>query len=945
MSPPLSQAPSPASQSHEDYDEDAGTSHDEQPSPHQQAPQQTSSLVGVVGAGDAASTQPPKPLGQKRRRVTRAYDCTYNQPSNRRRNPAPQYIEALETRLQRAETLLKTVLPDVDLDDPNFDAGVPQRMHGSVKQESSPVTVQGLSLSSSSNLHLTEEVENESLLESMVENTGSLDLDDQGYWDYHGHSSGLVFLRRMREQFGDLMGKSEGYGFPTLKARNLHLALESPKSNGESPLESNLPNTHDLPTKDCARSLCGYALDDACALMRFVHQPTFYTMLDRIYDVQPEYFGNEENRFLPLLYAVMALGCLFAKAEDSQLQINGYESAIDQGQFFRASRQLMEITDCRDLTSLQTILFMIMFLQSSANLSTCYSHIGIALTSSIRMGLHRSVPVTFNPVERETRKRIFSVIRKMDTYVAALLGLPKLVSDDEIDQEMPIEVDDEFITTEKIRPMPLRRISVMAAFNAHSRLVQILAKTAKYIYPNKNLAHAHSKSRHSYMVSHAKIREIEQDLQEWMEKLPMALRPGGEAPPELARIQQLLRMAYAHVHMFLYRPFLHYVSQNLESKTIDKRSYACAAACVSVSRNIIHCTSEMKRRGLLVGAYWFYMYTTFFAIISLVFFALENPQSSTSKEILRDASEGKDALASLAKRSMAADRCSLTLAELFEHLPEKLKAVGIHPPPQKKRPSSSNNNLSKAQSTCSDTERVSPPMLHASGADRIQHSSSSPRANIRAKKRASLPHDSVLRRRPISGIDTDLQVNSNEGYHGSSGPENIGLQTPESISGRACPSVSTPLISGSPGLSSNGFPDLSAMMFPSADPFAYPNQPMTTLESRSFIKSEDCFDANMYDLTNTSIAGGPYDNPDAQIYGQLPPYLMQGQQPGSGLQNASPPLDMNFMGPDSNILAMNDGSDGWTGQQARTGGAQRMNVDQIFGENWSGGWINSGYAQ
>lgn len=195
----------------------------------------------------------------------------------------------------------------------------------------------------------------------------------------------------------------------------------------------------------------------------------------------------------------------------------------------------MEITDCRDLTSLQTILFMIMFLQSSAKLSTCYSHIGIALTSSIRMGLHRSVPVTFNPVERETRKRIFSVIRKMDTYVAALLGLPKLVSDDEIDQEMPIEVDDEFITTEKIRPMPLRRISVMAAFNAHSRLVQILAKTAKYIYPNKNLAHAHSKSRHSYMVSHAKIREIEQDLQEWMEKLPMALRPGGEAPPELAR--------------------------------------------------------------------------------------------------------------------------------------------------------------------------------------------------------------------------------------------------------------------------------------------------------------------------------------------------------------------------------------------------------------------------
>ena len=222
------------------------------------------------------------------------------------------------------------MLPEVDLDDPNFDARVPQRMHGSVKQESSPVAVQA-SVSPSTN-HLTEEVENESLLESMVDNTGALDLDDQGNWDYHGHSSGLVFLRRMREQFGDLMGKSEGYGFSPLKGRNLHLTLESPKSNGNSPSELNVPNTHGLPTRDGARRLCGYALDDACAVMRFVHQPTFYDLLDRIYDVQPQYFGSEENRFLPLLYAAMALGCLFAKAEDSQLQINGYESAIDQGQ-------------------------------------------------------------------------------------------------------------------------------------------------------------------------------------------------------------------------------------------------------------------------------------------------------------------------------------------------------------------------------------------------------------------------------------------------------------------------------------------------------------------------------------------------------------------------------------------------------------------------------------
>lgn len=151
------------------------------------------------------------------------------------------------------------------------------------------------------------------------------------------------------------------------------------------------------------------------------------------------------------------------------------------------------------------------------------------------MGLHRSVPVAFNPIEHEVRKRIFWTIRKLDIYIGALLGLPEMLSDDNIDQEMPLEVDDEFITVEGVLPMPSGRISSMVAFNAHTRLVHILAKTVKYIYPIKGLAHASNKSNQSYAVNHAHIREIEQDLHEWMEKLPMLLRPGGDPPPQLLR--------------------------------------------------------------------------------------------------------------------------------------------------------------------------------------------------------------------------------------------------------------------------------------------------------------------------------------------------------------------------------------------------------------------------
>ena len=39
----------------------------------------------------------------------------------------------------------------------------------------------------------------------------------------------------------------------------------------------------------------------------------------------------------------------------------------------------------------------------------------------------------------------------------------------------------------------------------------------------------------SYVISHAKIREVERDLAQWLDKLPMALRPGGEGTPETLR--------------------------------------------------------------------------------------------------------------------------------------------------------------------------------------------------------------------------------------------------------------------------------------------------------------------------------------------------------------------------------------------------------------------------
>lgn len=264
------------------------------------------------------------------RQLTHA-DCTYDQPSNRRRNPAPQYIEALENRLQRAETLLRTVLPNVDLNDPNIDTLILQsRQAGNSSKDVVQSTAVGKSGDGSDSL------EQDAHLRSMIDSTGQLDLDETGHWDFHGNSSGTVFMRRMRQQFSELLGNDQGTPlFPRVpRPKVMTPNFESPRSSTDSPLDAGLPNTMELPPREYAMSLCQGSLDSACALLRFVHQPTFYMMLNRIYDMPPDTFGDSENRFLPLLYMVLALGSMFQPEPSENLNgasQNSYQSGIEQG--------------------------------------------------------------------------------------------------------------------------------------------------------------------------------------------------------------------------------------------------------------------------------------------------------------------------------------------------------------------------------------------------------------------------------------------------------------------------------------------------------------------------------------------------------------------------------------------------------------------------------------
>ena len=136
----------------------------------------------------------------------------------------------------------------------------------------------------------------------------------------------------------------------------------------------------------------------------------------------------------------------------------------------------------------------------------------------------------------------------------------------------------------------------------------------------------------------------------------------------LSRAQHLLRLAFTHVQIVLYKPFLHYISCSRTDTATTGQCYAYAAACVDVSRNIIHNARQLEKQDTLDVPHWFSIYTTFCATLSLVFYVWENAEVEGTLQTLKDAEYGRDVLGKLAYKSTAAGSHSETLAVRFKSI-------------------------------------------------------------------------------------------------------------------------------------------------------------------------------------------------------------------------------------------------------------------------------------
>lgn len=221
--------------------------------------------------------------------------------------------------------MLRQFMPDVDLSDPGLDPAVKQEFRNRELARAQTAKLK----QAQSGLDPARE---DAQILSMIESTGQLDLDDKGGWDFHGASSGAVFLRRMKEHFRGMLGPPEKAPFLPRPDRPPGLMqLDVSQSETSSPFSSTSSIALELPPKEEVRDLCYYSLNCATCLIRIVHAPSFYETLDSIYDKTYDSLTQEETHFLGLLYAVMALGCMYRNLDPTKPQRVAYREAHAEG--------------------------------------------------------------------------------------------------------------------------------------------------------------------------------------------------------------------------------------------------------------------------------------------------------------------------------------------------------------------------------------------------------------------------------------------------------------------------------------------------------------------------------------------------------------------------------------------------------------------------------------
>jgi len=547
-------------------------------------------------------------------------ECIYTPQEKKRAPPkGAKYIEGLENRLGRMESLLKMSGLLAENDGGKTDLGtlerklqeqqgsssrssgaspqnVPQPAAKSVQQTSLQSTPQMQHISPPVEIVATSDVSKDPKnpfkrdpkeVDALADQMCSLITNNVGETRYIGSSSGFsIFSPKGIQWVNEKTGDSSFQSMIATATGDDKIGWDHWRPEVFNDLFQRRVFKPLPPRQECYALLKDFFENFNCMFPLF-HEPTFMHLVDKHYSLDP-YEGSgwwaSLNVALAIAHRLRVMSNLVGSEEDDHAW----------GYLKNAMAVFTELTMRNtDLLSVQALLGMALFLQGTPNPQPSFFLVAAAIRLAHSIGLHKSGSgFNLNEVENEQRKRVFWIAYLMDKDICLRSGRPPAQDDDDMNVELPSEdppdnVGNIPLATEVDGKRTMNLFRLMCTF------AQIQSRVYKQLYSVKA-------SRQSDGELLNTIGELDAQLEEWKDSIPIDFRPEHEinaAHTPLILHVVVLHFAYYNCLTTIHRMSVHhgywtsrlsdYAIMGLNARPLNPRVFMSAALCVNAARTSI----------------------------------------------------------------------------------------------------------------------------------------------------------------------------------------------------------------------------------------------------------------------------------------------------------------------------------------------------------------------
>ncbi|KAF2860818.1 hypothetical protein K470DRAFT_203499, partial [Piedraia hortae CBS 480.64] len=382
-----------------------------------------------------------------------------------------------------------------------------------------------------------------------------------------------------------------------------------------------------LPSKqDCLLLLRDY-FDHFNHILPLFHQPTFMRLVERHYGSEPD----DSNSWWAALNITLAI------ALHLRASANPNSEEDKQRGWAHVQNAMSVITDLmllsNNLLSIQALLGMALVLHGTS--STRPTHVLVAATirAAHSIGLHkRGSGFGMSEAENEQRKRVFWIAYTLDKELCLRSGRPPAQHDDDMNISLPSENPSDNIGNVRVMNGGQPTVNL---FHMMCRFAQIQSRVYNHLYSVKA-----SKQSDTEQLNF--IGELDAQLEEWKDSIPLDFRPGS--PINATYGPLVLHVAMIHFSYYsclttIHRTSIHHghLTKRLSAygaqEHHNQRVFKGASLCVDAARSTITLLDYVPEGD--ISCVWMIIYYPVAALVTLFASILQNPHDAHARSDLQ----------------------------------------------------------------------------------------------------------------------------------------------------------------------------------------------------------------------------------------------------------------------------------------------------------------------